>query len=475
MELPLADPATAWSLAVPAWSCPRQIPLQRGARRLQRGAAPGRSRYSVELGGSSVEFPAKNPATAWSSAASAWSCPRQIPLQRGARRLQPGAAPGRSRYSVEFGGFSVELPPADPATAWSLAASAWSCPRQIPLQRGVRRLQRGAAANRSRYSVEFGGFSVELPPADPATAWSSAPPAWSCPRQIPLQRGVRRLQRGAAANRSRYSVEFGGFSVELPPTDPATAWGCAAPAWSSRQKTPPQRGVRHLQRGAAPGRSRYSVELGGSSVELPPADPATAWSLAVPAWSCPRQIPLQRGVRRLQRGAAPGRSRYSVEFGGFSVELAPADPATAWSLAASAWSSRQKPRHSVEFGTSSVELPPADPATAWSSAASAWSCPRQTPLQRGVRRLQRGAAPGRPRYGVELSGSSVELPPADPATAWSSAAPAWSCPRQTPLRRGAQRLQRGAAPGRSRHSVELGGSSGEFTPSERAKRRSRHV
>ena len=510
MELPPTDPATAWSSAAPAWSCRQQIPLQRGARRLQRGAAPSRPRYSVELGGSSVELPPADPATAWSLAAPAWSCPRQIPLQRGAWRPQRGAAANRSRhsvelggssvelpaknplqrgaarlqrgvpgkkprYSVEFGGFSVELPPADPATAWSSAASAWSSRQKTPPQRGARRLQRGAA------------------PADPATAWSSAPPAWSCrqqiplqrgarrpqrgvpgkkphhsvelqrasawscPQQIPLQRGAARLQRGAAATpgRSRYSVELGGPSVELPakdpatawsflgvelgpgglsarpsvelPADPATAWSSAAPAWSCRQKP------------------RYSVELGAPSVELPPTDPATAWSLAPPAWSCRQQIPLQRGVRRLpawscprqiplqrgawrpQRGAAGKKPRHSVELGGPSVELPPTDPATAWSSAASAWSCRT------------------DPATAWSSAAPAWSCRQKTPLQRGAWRPQRGAAANRSRYSVELGGPSVELPPTDPATAWSSATSAWSCPRQTPLQRGARRLQRGAA------------------------------
>ena len=401
-----------------------------------------------------MEFPSAGPATAWSSAASAWSCPEQIPLQRGARRPQRGAAANRSRYSVELGAPSVELPPTDPATAWSCAAPAWSSRQKTPPQRGARRLQRGAAPGRSRYSVELGGFSVEFPAKNPATAWSSAAPAWSCPRQIPLQRGAWRLQRGVPGKKPRHSVEFGTSSVELPPADPATAWSSAASAWSCRQQIPLQRGVRRLQRGAArlqrgvPGKKpRHSVEFGTSSVELPPADPATAWSSAAPAGSCRQQIPLQRGVRRLQRGAA--RLQRGVPG--------------------------KKPRHSVEFGTSSVELPPADPATAWSSAAPAGSSRQKTPPQRGVRHLQRGAAPGRSCYSVELGGFSVELPPADPATAWSSAAPAWSCPRQTPLRRGAQRLQRGAAPGRSRHSVELGGSSGEFTPSERAKRRSRHV
>ena len=464
MELPAKNPATAWSSAPPAWSCRQQIPLQRGVRRLQRGAAPSRPRYSVELGGSSVELPPADPATAWSLAAPAWSCPRQIPLQRGAWRPQRGAAANRSRhsvelggssvefpaknplqrgaarlqrgvpgkkprYSVEFGGFSVELPPADPATAWSSAASAWSSRQKTPPQRGATRLQRGAAPGRSRYSVEFGAPSVELPPTNPATAWSSAAPAWSCRQQIPLQRGARRPQRGAAGKKPRYSVELRGSSVELP------------------AKTPLQRGAWRPQRGATPSRSRYSVELGGPSVELPAKNPATAWSLAAPAWSCRQKTPLQRGAWRPQRAAAANRSRYSVELGGSSVELPPADPATAWSLA----------------------------APAWSLAAPAWSCRQQIPLQRGARRPQRGAAANRPRYSVELGGFSVELPPADPTTAWSSAATARSCPRQTPLQRGVRRLQHGAAPGRPSPSAELRDPSVEFTPSERAERRSRHV
>ena len=338
---------------------PRQIPLQRGADRpqqiplqrqrgagvppdpAQRGARPrgaGRSRYSVEL---------------QRGRPSAWSCPGS-----------------RSRYSVELTGSSVELPPADPATAWSSAASAWSCPQQIPLQRGAGRLQRGADPSRSRFSVELGGLSVELPPADPATAWSSAASAWSCPQQIPLQRGAARLQRGAAPSRSRFSV------------------GWAAPAWSSRQQIPLQRGAARLQRGVPASRPRFSVELRGFSVEFRPADPATAWSCAASAWS------LQ---------APPAwRSRYSVE--------APADPASAW-LQRGVPASR--PRYSVELGGFSVEFPPADPATAWSSAASAWSCRQQTPLQRGA------------------AGFSVELPPTNPATAWSCAAPAGSSTRSS--------------------------------------------
>ena len=165
--------------------------------------------------------------------------------------------------------------------------------------------------------------SVELPSAGPATAWSSR-------QRTPLQRGASRLLRG------------------VPSTDPFPAWSSAASAWSSRQQTPLQRGAGRLQRGAGPGRPRYSVELGG--LELAPADPATAWSWAASAWSWPRQTrysvelqrgaapaPLQRGAGRLQRGAGPGRSRYSVELGGSSVEP-PADPATAWSWAAPAWS-----------------------------------------------------------------------------------------------------------------------------------------
>ena len=214
VELTPADPASAWSSAASAWSC------------------PGRSRFSVELTGSSVEFLPVNPATAWSCAAPAWSSRQQTPLQRGARRLQRGVAPSRSRFSVGLDGSSVELAPADPATAWSWAPSAWSSPRQTPLQRGADRLQRGADPSRSRFSVELTGLSVELAPADPASAWSWAPSAWSCGRQIPLQRGADRLQRGVPANRSRYSVELGGFSVELPPADPASAWGWTAPAWS---------------------------------------------------------------------------------------------------------------------------------------------------------------------------------------------------------------------------------------------------
>ena len=291
--------------------------------RLQRGVPANRSRYSVGLDGSSVELTPADPATAWSSAASAWSCPQQIPLQRGAGRLQRGATPSRSRYSVELRGFSVELPPADPASAWGWTAPAWSYPQQTPLQRRAARLQRGVPASRPRYSVELGGFSVEFPPADLATAWSCAASAWSSRQQIPLQRGARRLQRGVPASRSRYSVELGGFSVEFPPADPATAWSSAASAWSCRQQTPLQRGAARLQRGAAASRPRYSVELRGFSVELRPADPATAWSCAASAWSCRQQIPLQRGAARLQRGAAANKSRSSVELRGPSGEFHP--------------------------------------------------------------------------------------------------------------------------------------------------------
>ena len=152
----------------------------------------------------------KDPPRAWSphppARAPAWSSRQQIPLLRGVPRLQRGVPAGRPRYSVEFRGFSVEFPPTDPATAWSSAASAWSSRQQIPLQRGVPRLQRGVPANR------------------PATAWSSAASAWSSRQQIPLQRGVPRLQRGVPANRPRYCVEFRGFSVEFTPADPARAW-----------------------------------------------------------------------------------------------------------------------------------------------------------------------------------------------------------------------------------------------------------
>ena len=166
----------------------------------------------------------------------------------------PGVHANRSATasSVEFRGFSVEFTPP--------LSSAWSSRRQTPPQRGVPRLQRGVPANRSRYSVEFRGFSVEFTPTDPATAWSSAASAWSSRQQIPLQRGVPRLQRGVPANRSRYSVEFRGFSVEFTPTDPATAWSSAASAWSSRQQIPLLRGVPRLQRGVHANRSRQSVE-----------------------------------------------------------------------------------------------------------------------------------------------------------------------------------------------------------------------
>ena len=244
-------------------------------------------------------------APAWSSTPSAWSShPPPAPPQRGTRRLQRGAAPSRPRYSVELGAPSVELPPTDPATAWSCAAPAWSSRQKTPPQRGAARLQRGVPGKKPRHSVELRSFSVELPPADPATAWSSAPPAWSYRQQIPLQRGAARLQRGVPGKKPRHSVELRGFSVELPPADPATAWSSAASAWSSPQQIPLQRGAQRLQHGAAANRSRYSVELRGSSVEFPAKNPATAWSSAASAWSCPRQIPLQRGARRLQRGAA---------------------------------------------------------------------------------------------------------------------------------------------------------------------------
>ena len=132
-----STPATARSPHPPA-------PPQRGAARPQRGVRAGRR------GGGSPS--------------------RGLDADGGRERgaeggLQRGADPGRSRggsFSVELGvGFSVEFPPADPATAWSSAASAWSCP------------------GRSRYSVELTGSSVEFPPTDPASAWSWAPSAWS--------------------------------------------------------------------------------------------------------------------------------------------------------------------------------------------------------------------------------------------------------------------------------------------------------
>ena len=507
-------PATAWSSAPTAWSSRQQTPPQRGVPRLQRGVPASRPRHSVEFRGYSVEFTPADPATAWSS------------------RLQRGVHASRPRHSVEFRATAwssrQQTPPAwssqrgvhaDPATAWSPAATAWSShqqtppqrgvprlqrgvhasrPRhsveflqrgvqQIPPQRGVPRLQRGVHAGRPRHSVEFRAYSVEFTPTDPATAWSSAPPAWSSHQQTPPawssaatawssrqqtppQRGVPPLQRGVHASRPRHSVEFRGYShasrprhsvefrgsasysVEFTPADPATAWSSAATAWSSRQQTPPQRGVPPLQRGVS------------------------AWSSAATAWSSRQQTPPQRGVPRLQRGVHASRPRYSVEFRGYSVEFTPADPATAWSSAATAWSSRQQtppqrgvPRYqrgvhasrqrgvprlqrgrhsrsrlqrgvprlqrgvhanrspsSVEFRGYSVEFTPTDPPPAWSSAATAWSSRQQTPLLRGVPRLQRGAGPGRPRYSVELGGSSVELAPADPATAWSWAASAWS-------------------------------------------------
>ena len=213
----------------------------------------------------------------------------------------------------------------------STPARAWSPHPPTPPQRGAARPQRGVPASRPRFSVELTGLSVELAPADPASAWSWAPSAWSCGRQIPLQRGADRLQRRVPANRSRYSVGLDGSSVELTPADPASAWSSAASAWSCPRQIPLQRGARRPQRGARPGRSRFSVELTGSSVELAPADPATRVELGGFSVEFPRQIPLQRGARRLQRGAAPSRSRYSVELGGLSVELAPAVPATAWS------------------------------------------------------------------------------------------------------------------------------------------------
>ena len=269
-------------------------------------------------------------------------------------RLLRGVPAKRSRYSVELRGPSVEFPPRDPATAWSCTAPAWSSRQQIPLQRGAGRLQRGVPAGRSRSSVELGGSSVEFPP------------------QIPLQRGAGRLQRGVPASRPRSSVELGGSSVEFPPADPAPAWSWAAPAWSSRRQTPLQRGAGRLQRGVPASRPRSSVELGGSSVEFPPADPAPAF---------------QRGAGRLQRGVPASRSRSSVELGGSSVEFPPADPG--------AW------------GGSSVEFPPADPATAWSWAAPAWSSGQQIPLQRGAARLQRGVPPGRRRSSVEFRGKSA--------------------------------------------------------------------
>ena len=174
----------------------------------------------------------------------------------------------------------------------SSPANAWSSRQQIPLLRGVRWLVRGVPANRSRYCVEFPGYSVEFTPTDPATAWSSAASAWSSRQQTPLQRGVPRLQRGVPADRPCYSVEFGGYSVEFTPADPATAWSSAATAWSSTawssgycvEFAPPQRGVPRL----APAWSS-------------PAGPATAWS--------PRQqTPLLRGVRPAER--AERRSRH---------------------------------------------------------------------------------------------------------------------------------------------------------------------
>ena len=59
-----------------------------------------------------------------------------------------------------------------------------------------------------------------------------------------------------------------------------------------------------------------------------------------------------------------------------------------------------------------------------STPARAWSPHPPAPLQRRVPRLQRGVHAGRSRYSVEFRASSVEFRPADPATAWSSAAPA---------------------------------------------------
>ena len=329
---PLGRPRYSVELrAAPAWSCPSRNRRQRGPR----SAGGGRDRLGLPV---TRNWGDVVPATAWS-------------FEQGAARGQRGAATVNIRgnsyrtptYSVELpkrrrpgeagGRASVELiprhlsdrnpsrsrqPTPPPAKKWDIfeaqkwafsiplqrgAAPAWSCPRQIPLQRGAgaRRLQRGAGPRQTPLQRGAAG------------GWSSAPPAWSCPWS--------RLQRGAAPGRSRYSVELGGPSVELPPTDPATAWSSAAPAWSCRQQIPLQRGARRLQRGADPGRPCFSVELGGSSVELAPADLATAWSWAASAWSWPRQTLLQRGAGRLQRGAAPGRPRYSVELGGSSAEL----------------------------------------------------------------------------------------------------------------------------------------------------------
>ncbi len=445
--VPASRPRTAWSSTPPAWSSRQQTPLQRGVPpppawssrqqtplqrgvpRLQRGVPASRPRtawssaqrgvpasrprfsvefasrprYSVEFRAYSVEFPPADPA------------------QRGVPRPQRGVPASRPRYSVEFRGYSVEFPPTDPATAWSShqqtppawssAATAWTpqrgvprlqrgVPQQTPPQRGVPRLQRGVPASRPRHSVESRGYSVEFPPADPATAWSPAATAWSSHQQTP----------------PAWSPAATAWSSH---PDPATAWSSAATAWSSRQQTPLQRGVPRLQRGVhastprlqpaatawssasrpalqrgvPASRPRHSVEFRGYSVEFTPTDPATAWSPAATAWSSRQQTPPQRGVPRLQRGVHASRPRHSVEFRGYSVEFTPTDPATAWSCPRRTPSSVEFRRYSVEFRGSSVEFPPTDPATAWSA------------------RLQRG------------------VPTSRPATAWSSPAgppPAWS-------------------------------------------------
>ena len=79
--------------------------------------------------------------------------------------------------------------------------------------------------------------------------------------------------------------------------------------------------------------------------------PATAWCHAATAWSQRQQTPLQRGVTRLQRGVAPlqrgvraSRPRSSVVSRGYSVESAPADPATAWCRAATRISHTHGPK-----------------------------------------------------------------------------------------------------------------------------------
>ena len=73
---------------------------------------------------------------------------------------------------------------------------------------------------------------------------------------------------------------------------------------------------------------------------------------------------------------------------------------------------------------------------------------QQTPLQRGVAPLQRGVSTHRTRHSVEPRPYSVESAPADPATAWCRASPAWGQHQQTPLRRGVARLERSRPPGR---------------------------